>query len=104
MFVRWKDGKSKTSIRRRENWGDSLSGYLVKSERDGKRVRQRVVCYIGAFDEKTISAPHHRAFFWKRATPRLAALNITQAERKTIEASVSEKYRSFQVGRPERTR
>lgn len=95
MFVRWKRrkrlGKSRTSIRRRENWGDSLSGCLVKSEREGDRVRQKVVCYLGSFDEKTIGALHNREFFWRYAAPRLDGLNLTQAGRRKIEARISER-------------
>ena len=94
MFVRWKRrkrlGKSRTSIRRREQWGDSLRGYLVKTERDGDRVRQKVVCYLGSFDEKTIGALHQREFFWKHATPRLDGLDLTDAKRVAIEARISE--------------
>ncbi len=81
--------------RRCENWGDSLSAYLVTNSRDGKRVWQKVVCYLGAVNEKTTLGD--RLGFWKHAIPKLNALNLSETERAQIEASSAKRCRQLRV-------
>jgi hypothetical protein len=93
MFVRWKRrrraGTSKTSQRRNKNWGDILAAYIVKNTREGARIRQQVVCYLGSVDEKLIGLPHIRTCFWKHAAPRLDGLKLTKPQRTAIEIKIS---------------
>jgi hypothetical protein len=93
MFVRWKrqkrEGLSKTSLRRSNDWGDSLRGCLVENTRSGGKVRQRVICYLGAVDEKLKTRSHIQAHFWRHADPRLDELNLSADQRTKVEAMIT---------------
>ncbi len=93
MFVRWKrqkrPGHSAITHRRAEKWGDSLRACLVTNTREGQRVKQKVVCYLGSIDEKATGISHARSFFWRRAAPRLGSLNLSEMERSRIETQIS---------------
>ncbi len=110
MFVRWKRRKRVVRAKkqvpgswwRRDAWGDimrerldnlgdSFSVCIVENKREGQRVQQKVVCYLGCVDEKKIALPRFRIFFWKQATARLDALKLSEVERAQIETKLGEK-------------
>ena len=82
MFVRWK--------RRKALEGDSLDAVIVENQRDGQRVRQRVVCYLGSIHERAATEQRARVNFWRGASKRLNGLNLARPARKRLEAKLSE--------------
>lgn len=82
MFVRWK--------RRKALAGDSLDAAVVENRRDGQRVRQRVVCYLGSIHERTKAEQRDRVLFWRSASRKLDGLNLARPARKRIEAKLSQ--------------
>ena len=97
MFVRWKRRKRSYNrgwghsqgAWRAEEAGDSLDAVLVKTKRVGKRVQQKVICYLGSVHEKKIEKMFTRVDFWDEVTPKLDALNLSSQERTTIEISLN---------------
>jgi hypothetical protein len=62
----------------------------VENRRDGKRVRQRVVGYLGSIHERPAAELRDRVLFWRVASKRLDGLNLARPARKALEAKLSE--------------
>lgn len=78
MFVRWK---------RR---GASRDAVVVENKRDGKKIRQRVICHLGVVHEKTAHELRDRVLFWQWTAPKLDRLKLPDEVRARLEAQLSE--------------
>ena len=81
MFVRW---KTKT-LRR---GGTSYHAQLVTTEREGERVRQRVVAYLGAYQEADLCDSAKRVAFWRGVEQRLKALGLPEEVQQQVRAAL----------------
>jgi len=89
MFVRWKA----RGTTRPPRWDGRALGnhaaYLVESARTGSHPRQRTVTYLGSISAHDRTIPWGREGFWRKLEPRLAALELPDAERARIVAALS---------------
>lgn len=98
MFVRWK--RRKPLNRRRSyggrtvqivsNKGDSLDAVVVENKRDGRKIRQRVVCHLGVVHENTKHETRDRFLFWKYTVPKLDQLSLDTETRTKLEAQLND--------------
>jgi hypothetical protein len=93
MFIRWKRRKkAKTRPGRRPRFrsdsGNSLYCVLVESQRVNGVPRQKVICYLGSFDENNREKLWLRVDFWETVDAKLAGLDLTRRERAKIEESI----------------
>jgi hypothetical protein len=66
-----------------------LMAFLVRSERQGGKVRQRIVAYLGSVKEEYLGEWCMQDLFWSRAAARLDALALDRAERDRIEEALA---------------
>jgi hypothetical protein len=66
-----------------------LMASLVRSERRGGKVRQRLLAYLGSVREDCLSELWMQDLFWTRAAARLDALALDRAERDRIEEALA---------------
>lgn len=101
MFVRWKRRRRNTEppadwprwrhepSERAKKEGDSLDAVIVENRRDGKKVRQRVICYLGTVHEKTAGETLDRFRFWRYTAKKLEQLELKKNVRARLEAQLS---------------
>lgn len=93
MFIRWKrrkkaEPKPGRRPRRRREGGDTLSCVVVESRRVNGSPRQRVVCYLGGFNEIHREKLWLRVDFWDVVRRKLDQLPLGRRERAKIEQSI----------------
>ena len=90
MFIKW---QSRTSSKR-QGVSTRHCAYLVKNYREGKKVRQKIVSYLGSItgrkeQNEEIFYPGPRMGFYDQAQKNLDKLNISKKERMKILKSLS---------------
>jgi hypothetical protein len=93
MFIRWKRRKKAVTKpgrrpRRRSLAGDSLYCVLVESQRVNGAPRQKVICYLGSFDEGDRDKLWLRVDFWDFVSAKLDRLPLARRERARIEEAI----------------
>lgn len=84
LYVRWKRRRLR---RRAETAWDAV---LVRSVWHQGAARQHVVAYLASIRAEYRTAPAHRAWFWARVDPRLAALGLDPTTQHTVEARLAQ--------------
>ena len=88
MYIRWK--------RKHRKAHDGVVGnitfcaFLVQSHRDGGKVKQKVIKYLGSIRREQINYPHYRYLFLHRVNQKLLALKIPESSLHSILARVRE--------------
>jgi hypothetical protein len=93
MFIRWKRRKKAVTKpgrrpRRRSQAGDSLYCLLVESNHVNGSPRQKVICYLGSFNEGDRDKVWLRVDFWDFVSTKLDRLPLARRERARIEESI----------------
>lgn len=87
MYVRWKK-----KVRRKETPKASdkltLCGYVVESYREDKKVKQKVITYLGSIRQEWIRYPHIRKSFWTKAQKRLTKVNLPEKSLAKISSQI----------------
>jgi len=84
MFIRWKT-----------QGGPICRAVLVETLRTTAGPRQRLVAYLGSFNEDNVAHDNARAWFWQGARKRLDQLGIrgkiTSRDRERIESALAQR-------------
>lgn len=82
MFVRFKR-------RRRAGDSASLDAVIVENSREGRRIRQRVICYLATVHESTAGELRDRVLFWETADKKMDRLDLDRKTRQRLAEKLS---------------
>jgi hypothetical protein len=94
MFIRWQSRERNSSQFGRYGEADICwMAVLAETKRVDGKPQQRHIAYLGSITDSAMKIDAQRCHFWDGISARLDALGnqITQADRKKVEAAIAEK-------------
>jgi len=87
MFIRW---KKKKRVKKYSGDGVTLSAYLVESQRDNGKIKQKIILYLGSIRSDHIKSTHRKEKFWEAIIKNLNETEIPERDRNNLMAKVEE--------------